>query len=468
MTRIHDGPLIACLYFTFHAADCALPSLPNMSSNLPPLLSSSPSLMRLALVERQLVLQHLDYTSLARVLCTCRQLAVEALHPQCGKFIQTQSTFPLKIAEAVGFTPWSPNPIHASPLFRAHMPIELRLTSEHAEDIPGLIAQLVPFKRFHEIVLWEAGAEWTEEQALQFLQSPVAQSLRRVWGLRPHSIWMDSLAVQRAIFALPLLHKISCDFDPQFELSVDQGALTEARMLREVTIELPTRDHRGLAPFAAVPHLTHLELLLVRSTAAETPPCTTSIPTLTFLSLDVRESAASGAPTRAQLRALLAGFPKLEVLLAETFNHSESVLRSCLALGAARLPALRCVEILSRGGVSVALLRRFLVQFPAVEQVKFRFNDDANGARAWSMLSTWSQCPRVLIVPPSNDPPEKQRGDDEPHASDTEEAARGGRGCRARVDDHWRSPLRVRSSLILVACLFACCFVCSGFADRFS
>ena len=274
-------------------------------------------------------------------MCTCRHLAVEALHPQSGKFIHTQSGFPPDLSQAVFFAPFEPSPMHASPLFRAHMPIELRLTSEHAEDIPGLIAQLTPFKRFHELVLWEAGAEWTEERALQFLRSPVAQSLRLVWGLRPYSIWIDSLAVQRAILSLPLLHKLSCDFDRELKLPVDKDSLAEARMLREVTIELPPRDHRSLASFAAVPHLTHLVLLFLGSTADETPPCTTAIPTLTSLSMDARESSANGDPTRAQLRALLAGFPKLEVLQAENFNHSESVLRSCLALGADKCAAAR-------------------------------------------------------------------------------------------------------------------------------
>ena len=379
--------------------------------------------MHLALVERQLVLQHLDYTSLARALCTCRQLAVEALHPQSGKFIQTQSDFPPKIAQAVLFAPLEPSPLHASPLFRAHMPIEIRLTSEHAKDIPGLLAQLARFKRLHELVLWEAGHGWTEQQALQFLRAPVAQSLRLVWGLTPDSIWFDSIAVQRTVLALPFLHMLSCDFDCELKLPLDKDALAEARMLRDLTIELPVCDHRGLAAFAAVPHLTHLLVMFVGSIAAEAPPCTTTIPTLTVLSLDVRKSAANGDPTRAQLRALLTGFPKLEVLQTENFNHPESVLRSCLALGADKLPALRYLDIVGRGSVSVALLGRFLVQFPAVEQVKFRFTDDANGEQAWSMLKTWGQCPRVLIVPPSNGPPELPNPDEQQHASDTEELA---------------------------------------------
>ena len=45
------------------------------------------SLMRVAVVERQLIMQRLDIQSLTRIASTCAQLRAEASHKQVGKFI---------------------------------------------------------------------------------------------------------------------------------------------------------------------------------------------------------------------------------------------------------------------------------------------------------------------------------------------------------------------------------------------
>ena len=59
------------------------------------------SLLGLAVVERQLILQSLDMTSLAHAALTCRRLCVESLHKEVGKFIckppSISSCYPVSI-----------------------------------------------------------------------------------------------------------------------------------------------------------------------------------------------------------------------------------------------------------------------------------------------------------------------------------------------------------------------------------
>ena len=327
-----------------------------MSTDAPALPHSSPSLMRLALVERQLVMQMLDYTALARIMCTCRQLSAESLHPQSGKFIQSQTNFPLNISEALDLRhPFQPHEMHASPLFCAHMPMNICLITLDA-DIPDLIVRLTRFKRIRELDLWDAG--WPEEQALHFVESPVVQSVKQVWGLRPGLVWLDSKAVQRAIFALPLLHKISCYLFHDCTVVLDSDALANARMLREAVIDMPVNHYRVLAPLAAAPQLRDLKLLLDRGRISPDDPSPIAyIPSLASLSLSVRSRDAY--PNVLTMCALLAGFPQLIFLQVEDFGDPEIVLRSCLSIGAVQLPALRsCRSPRSRtcvGGASASL-----------------------------------------------------------------------------------------------------------------
>ena len=82
------------------------------SSSTPP--SRVTSFLRLAVVERQLIMQGLDLCSLARLASTCKQMRGEALDKEAGKFLlMPDSMMPLGPAHDINGVHCA----HDSPLF---------------------------------------------------------------------------------------------------------------------------------------------------------------------------------------------------------------------------------------------------------------------------------------------------------------------------------------------------------------
>ena len=75
----------AVVGLTAEPAAAAASSSSSSSSSAPP--SRVSSFLRLAVVERQLVMQGLDLSSLARLASTCKQMRGEALDKEAGKLI---------------------------------------------------------------------------------------------------------------------------------------------------------------------------------------------------------------------------------------------------------------------------------------------------------------------------------------------------------------------------------------------
>lgn len=99
------------------SSSAAFSSVPDPSSAATP---APLSFLRLAVVERQLIMEGLDFTSLARLACTCKQLRSESLHPASGRILRV-------VKSVTDFGACAPSSaIFDCSLVRAHVHIEAR------------------------------------------------------------------------------------------------------------------------------------------------------------------------------------------------------------------------------------------------------------------------------------------------------------------------------------------------------
>ena len=98
--------------------------------------------MYLAVVERQLIMQGLDLSSLARLASTCRQMRVEAMQKESGKFIPPPG-FKVPLERECHIP--GVHSAHASPLFRKHAAMMLSYRGFHNTE--SLMQKATQFSR---------------------------------------------------------------------------------------------------------------------------------------------------------------------------------------------------------------------------------------------------------------------------------------------------------------------------------
>ena len=375
------------------------------SSSLPSRLS----LLGLAVVERQLILQSLDWRSLTRVASTCRQLRVESLHKEVGKFISNPSV-DLSQLDRVN----SNRANHASPLYRAHVSVGLMFPCPAGRSYAELMAKAALFPR---IVFLDAGSlgashtgvAWTEQRALHLLAQ-----LLQVREVRIRSaIWLRSPAVQHALFGLPALTQLTV-LSHRDPFSLIDAAVLRASNLTGIFFASITADHR-LRALRLAPALRHIHLQ---------PPTTGSLkrfcfivpPTLERLTLDSFGEEACGS--RATLKAFFTRAPRLQSIELSRCCV-ESFFQGMLDAGVGALPVLRRVWFAPQVGfdesepaVEPSLLRRFLHRFPQVT-VTISLDDSLLYAEAETRFGLWER----VEVKIKKDPPPS------PHASDDDEGS---------------------------------------------
>lgn len=125
-------------------------------------------------MERQLVMQLLDLTSLTQIASTCRQMGAEALHKEAGKFILQPQEHPWNVWEVLERTKMfhlsgvtENHPAHVSSLFRIHAPMTLCIDCFDDQLMisgdPWLnnFKQAATFARIQEITLYcSIGEGW--------------------------------------------------------------------------------------------------------------------------------------------------------------------------------------------------------------------------------------------------------------------------------------------------------------------
>lgn len=187
--------------------------------------------MRLAVVERQLVMRCLDITSLARLASTCKPLRGEALHKESGKSLcELESsgcwvTLQEDMFAPEAFTRFQPKMygrylwLRASPLFRAHARVNLWMCTDRMPGTPNLsgIAQLFAFLQATppshilecniSMGKERPNAFFTEERWLQLLAGPLLQ-LRCIQVHGSALVSLMAPKVQRRLFALPSLTRL--------------------------------------------------------------------------------------------------------------------------------------------------------------------------------------------------------------------------------------------------------------------
>ena len=158
------------------------------SSSPPSSHSAASSFLRLAVVERQLIMQGLDLLSLARLASTCKRMREEAMDKEAGKFIPMwHSEMRLSSAHHIRQL----HPAHASPLFCQHAAMSLWCYGgDTPNDYPPLIHKATQFSR---VVSFTANHSdwWTEERMLELLSLPCLQHVTEL-NLSESLRWIDA------------------------------------------------------------------------------------------------------------------------------------------------------------------------------------------------------------------------------------------------------------------------------------
>ena len=287
------------------------------------------SLMGLAVVERQLIMQMLDIFCLARLASTCAQLRGEALHKQAGKFIS-------KCPRHRGVN--SDDPAHASALFRAHAPVHLTLSDDLALA-PALLDKAATFSRITQLHL--GSRAWTEARLLELLAQPWTASilLLHVCSME----WLRSPAVQHALFALPNLTSIQVHVkmesrDPRPLL---ESAVAQATKLTTTTLFMWMGQEWLARGIRAAPALITLELCVspqLQDAGVESlaPLIWLMPPTLTALRLHAPFPCFL---SRAAVKTMFVRF-----LILRTVLDPAMLIQGMLDAGLSALPDLRRVE----------------------------------------------------------------------------------------------------------------------------
>ena len=332
-----------------------------------------PSFMGLAVVERQLIMQCLDFTSLTRISRVCRRLRDESLQPPSGRFIPalTGRLAPMGILGLESHL-WVLAVQRTCRLLQAHVPMVLRAYI-NSQQIPAefqsvavtsLLLDAAPFQKLHHLELEAGVAGDPLAIALQFLSSPVVQSIRSVQF--PPGYSMNLVTLRHALWQLPALTAIRLS-SPSTFLLFDVSGYALAK-IRQCTWKLDSRDFRELQHLSAMSSLETLVLDMEGAAYADPQVQAIAFPSLTALTL--RYLRAS----HAQVRALFSQKPALREL---TIENVDSVPLLCLLLGAGDigllgLPELRrCVMDCTRiqGSIAASALNRFLHRCPQVESV---------------------------------------------------------------------------------------------------
>ena len=324
------------------------------------------SFLRLAVVERQLVMQGLDLISLARLASTCKQIRAEALDKEAGKFIpKPRREEPLETLCLLH----KRRSAHCSPLFRMHAPMTLRCTGQIASLANVLLLhQARQFSRVVEFCVDDS--VWPEEQMLWLLALPCMQ---HVTGLdfSASSRWVDKPLVQTAVFGLPRLDSLRMAVGPNTVLL--PSAVATASKLATLRMEVSG----GMFPDGSLRALHSAPSLASLSFDFDNPEFPRELvwclpPTLTHLGLwnvhiprDV---------SRSLVKALVSRTPLLSSLHL-AFVSVEATLRGLLHAGATALPSLHSVEFgcVTPDDFSVGIdpdplepiFRRFLRHFPS-------------------------------------------------------------------------------------------------------
>ena len=343
---------------TAESAAAAASSSP--SSSVPP--SRVFSLLRLAVVARQLVMQGLDLISLAQLASTCKQMRGEALDKEAGKFIHDSHVSVPGLID-------KHHPAHASPLYRKHARIVLRIPSPYNAD--SLIHKTALFSW---VVAFTAGdcLQWTDKQMLQLLSLPCMQHATELI-LPDSSQWIDSPLVQTALLGLPRLKTFHLPVGPATKIL--SGAVALASKLSTVNVKLLSEQCRNgaLRALRQAPTLATLAFNfcdLYSPLPRDLPWCLP--PTLTDLSLlnvDVPRDIS-----RPLVKALFSRTPVLSSVYLRSASI-EPILCGLLDAGESALPSLRSVGFgdvtpvdFSVGNARPlrAIFRRFVHRFPEV------------------------------------------------------------------------------------------------------
>lgn len=324
--------------------------------------------LRLAVVERQLVMQGCDLRSLARLASTCRQMRGEALDKEAGKFIPRPPQWEDSL-HRVCFIHQN-YPAHDSPLFRKHAPMTLTCHGDRPpRDDQSLVRKTALFSRVASFRCFDM--RWTEVSMLQLLRLPCMQYVKEV-HMRGSSHWIDRPLVQAALFRLPRLESFHMWAGPDTKLL--PSAIARALKLSTVQVEgwNAAAAPGSLRALRLAPALANLSCNF--SGQVLSPALVWCLPpTLTELRLrDVDMARDLSCPL---LKALFSRTPLLASLQLESVSI-EAILRGFLDAGVAAPQSLRSVEFehmrpddLSVGVVPDPLepiFRRFVHRFPQV------------------------------------------------------------------------------------------------------
>lgn len=322
------------------------------------------SLMRLAVVERQLIMQSLDIISLCRFATTCKQVATEALAPASGKFLSAPPAKPFAVRS------YSTDiPSHRCALIRAHMPINLRMDRldemvENALDIESFFVKAASLKRIVELSLWSSPKTWTESDAMRVIS--LVPNVRTIWGVRSGSIWLQNARVRDALFSLPHIGFIGLSTtDPGDALPASTLAL--ALQLHTLMIEMSSPPHIfAFSSLTALPQLTHLQLYLIRRSLSREQKWPL-LPLVTHLTI-TGDDGYFYAPSDIEFRPVMASFPNITQLsLDRCFTPCEAIIELG---GAIAFPALRMLSYEGGEQMSDKLESQFKAAFPLC-QIQF-------------------------------------------------------------------------------------------------
>jgi len=341
----------------------------------------------------QLILQLLDFPSLARISRSSRSLGVHALHKESGKCIDRPplgSSSPLRAASLLNATTVDHHPAHRSPIFRAPMPMSLQLLpplSDHSlVDEFALRQRLLEkartFRRLHTLVVLATSVplSLTASGAFSFIAQPWMQRQVDGGSVVAKNVWFRDVDVQVAAFSLPHLTHLSFLFpqppnslfaSSESEERIDPTALAHATNVTQVTIMIAhDKMMQQLSPLSVLPRLTRLDLE-GDSDSGQWAGTTTvlahrlsSIQRFHFSSFSFEDRSQ-----REEFAGFLSHMRSLDTLELE-YVRSEIIVRAVMSAGVSALPSLRhviCGVETSVEDLPVGVVRRLLRRFPLVD-----------------------------------------------------------------------------------------------------
>lgn len=361
-------------------------------------LSRGFPLLRLAVVERQLIMQGLDFRPLVWLASTCRQLHRESLHPNAGKFLRESK--------------WG----GYSPLFRAHARVQLDLTIHqwHDEGLRPMLAFLKTAPPMHILECYnidkdEAGVDDDEEAGggvvftEEWWQWMLSHRLTQVRSLKGRGRAIASLmspALQPQLFALPSLTELKLCLTSGWSLI--QTAVAQAASLS--CLDLSIEDSSTFKVLSHVPALQTLALSgHPRSPIAlrDGLPSTLTSLTLGPIVLPLLKNAEG------ELDGLFRRVPHLQVLKLWSVS-TLPMLRGVIAARAAHL--LQQLNQISFGGLDPADEQNTLVELQHLlssilaDRVRVELNfdhDEYTPVRhsAFAAFRTWGEDRGLTIFP---------------------------------------------------------------------